>query len=102
MDIADFMVVEWIVGTAALIVALLVIFKFGYATYKAIHRIDEMLGVDRKGRTLSDRIERLENQLFPNGGRSLDDRVSQIAFDQKAIEGEMRAIRQMLDSKVDK
>ena len=93
------MVVEWILGTAAVIVALLVIAKFGYATYKAIHRIDEMLGVDRQGRTLSERIERMEYQLFPNGGRSLDDRVAQVAFDQKAIEGEVRAIRELLDKR---
>ena len=97
MDVHDFMVVEWILGTAALIVGLLVIFKFGYATYKAINRMDVMLGVDRKGRTLSDRIERLEYQLFPNAGRSLDDRVNQIAFDQKTMEGEVRAIREALD-----
>ncbi len=74
------MVIEWIVGTAAVIVALLVIIKFGYATYKAIHR-----------------IERLEYQLFPNGGRSLDDRVTQVAFDQKTIEGEVRSIRDALN-----
>ena len=93
------MVVEWILGTAAVIVALLVIAKFGYATYKAIHRIDEVIGVDRQGRTLSERIERMEYQLFPNGGRSLDDRVTQVAFDQKAIEGEVRAIRELLDKR---
>ena len=100
MDIHDFMVVEWILGTAAVIVALLVIIKFGYATYKAIHRIDEMLGVDRQGRTLSDRIERMEYQLFPNAGHSLDDRITQVAFDQKAIEGEVRLIRQLLDNHI--
>jgi len=91
------MVVEWILGTAAVIVALLVIFRFSYQAYKAIHRIDDMLGVDRQGRTLSDRIERLEYQLFPNGGRSLDDRVTQVAFDQKTIEGEVRSIRDALN-----
>lgn len=97
MDVHDFMVVEWIIGTAGLILALLVIFRFGYSAYKAINRIDVIVGVDRKGRTLSDRIERLEYQLFPNAGRSLDDRVSQIAFDQKTMEGELRAIREALD-----
>ncbi len=97
MDVHDFMVVEWIIGTAGLILALLVIFRFGYTAYKAINRIDVIVGVDRKGRTLSDRIERLEYQLFPNAGRSLDDRVSQIAFDQKTMEGELRAIREALD-----
>lgn len=99
MDVHDFMVVEWILGTAALIVALLVIFRFGYQAYKAIHRIDQMLGTDRKGRTLSERIERMEYQLFPNKGHSMDDRITQVAFDQKAIEGEVRAIRELLDHK---
>jgi hypothetical protein len=96
MDITDFMVVEWLIGSAAVIVALLVVVKFGYTTYKAIHRIDQMLGVDRQGRTISDRLERVEYQLFPNGGTSLADRVNQIAFDQRAIEGEMKAVKDII------
>jgi len=96
MDITDFMVVEWLIGSAATIVALLVVVKFGYTTYKAIHRIDQMLGVDRQGRTISDRLERVEYQLFPNGGTSLADRVNQIAFDQRTIEGEMKAVKDII------
>ena len=96
MSITDFMVVEWLIGTAAVVVALLVVIKFGYTTYKAIHRIDQMLGVDRQGRTISDRLERVEYQLFPNGGSSLADRVNQIAFDQRAIEGEMKAVKDII------
>jgi len=96
MDITDFMVVEWLIGTAAVVVALLVVIKFGYTTYKAIHRIDQMLGVDRQGRTISDRLERVEYQLFPNGGSSLADRVNQIAFNQRAIEGEMKAVKDII------
>ncbi len=96
MSITDFMVVEWLIGTAAVVVALLVVIKFGYTTYKAIHRIDQMLGVDRQGRTISDRLGRVEYQLFPNGGTSLADRVNQIAFDQRAIEGEMKAVKDII------
>jgi hypothetical protein len=96
MDVTDYMVVEWLIGSAAVIVALLVVIKFGYTTYKAIHRIDQMLGVDRQGRTISDRLERVEYQLFPNGGSSLADRVNQIAFDQRAIEGEMKAVKDII------
>ena len=96
MSIIDFMVVEWLIGVSAVIVALLVVVKFGYTTYKAIHRIDQMLGVDRQGRTISDRLERVEYQLFPNGGTSLADRVNQIAFDQRAIEGEMKAVKDII------
>lgn len=96
MTIIDFMVVEWLIGVSAVVVALLVVIKFGYTTYKAIHRIDQMLGVDRQGRTISDRLERVEYQLFPNGGTSLADRVNQIAFDQRAIEGEMKAVKDII------
>lgn len=96
MSIIDFMVVEWLIGVSAVVVALLVVIKFGYTTYKAIHRIDQMLGVDRQGRTISDRLERVEYQLFPNGGTSLADRVNQIAFDQRAIEGEMKAVKDII------
>lgn len=96
MSIIDFMVVEWLIGVSAVVVALLVVIKFGYTTYKAIHRIDQMLGVDRQGRTISDRLERVEYQLFPNGGTSLADRVNQIAFDQRSIEGEMKAVKDII------
>ena len=101
MNISDFMVVEWLIGTSAVVVALLVVIKFGYTTYKAIHRIDQMLGVDRQGRTISDRLERVEYQLFPNGGTSLADRVNQIAFDQRAIEGEMKAVKDIIGATVE-
>jgi len=84
---------EWILALAALVVAVGVISKFAYAAYKAIHRIDMTLGVDKRGRTISERLERVEYQLFPNGGNSLVDRVNQIAYDQRAIEGELRVVK---------
>jgi len=90
------MVDEWIIALAALVVAVGVISRFSYATYKAIHRIDMTLGVDKQGRTISDRLERVEYQLFPNGGNSLVDRVNQIAYDQRAIEGELRVVKEVL------
>jgi len=84
---------EWILALAALVVAVGVISKFAYAAYKAIHRIDMTLGVDKRGRTISERLERVEYQLFPNGGNSLVDRVNQIAYDQRTIEGELRFMK---------
>lgn len=92
----DSMVDEWILALAALVVAVGVISKFAYATYKAIHRIDMTLGVDKRGRTISERLERVEYQLFPNGGNSLVDRVNQIAYDQRVIEGELRVVKEVL------
>lgn len=48
------------------------------AIYKVARRIDEALGLDSEGRTVSDRLERVEHQLFENGGGSLADRVNNI------------------------
>jgi hypothetical protein len=93
MLLPDSFVDEWILALAAILIALGVIWKFGYATYKALHRIDQTLGVDAKGRTISERLDRVEYQLFPNGGNSLVDRVNQIAFDQRTIEGELRVVK---------
>jgi|AACY02.16.fsa_nt_gi hypothetical protein len=93
MLLPDSFVDEWILALAAILIALGVIWKFGYATYKAVHRIDQTLGVDAKGRTISERLDRVEYQLFPNGGNSLVDRVNQIAFDQRTIEGELRVVK---------
>jgi len=84
---------EWVLALAGILIALGVIWRFGYATYKAVHRIDQTLGVDAKGRTISERLDRVEYQLFPNGGNSLVDRVNQIAFDQRTIEGELRFMK---------
>lgn len=97
----DSTVDEWIIGLAAVLVAVITISKFAYTAYRAIHRIDMTLGVDKKGRTISERLERVEYQLFPNGGSSLADRVNQIAYDQRTIEGEMRAVKDILGVKVD-
>jgi hypothetical protein len=98
MLLPDSYVDEWVIALAALVVAVGVITKFAYAAYKAIHRIDTTLGVDAKGRTISERLDRVEYQLFPNGGNSLVDRVNQIAYDQRAIEGEMRVVKDFLSA----
>lgn len=93
MILPDSMVDEWIIALAAVIIAVITISKFAYTAYKAIHRIDMTLGVDKKGRTISDRLDRVEHQLFPNGGSSLVDQMNRIAYDQKVIEGEVRVIK---------
>lgn len=49
-----------------------------YAIYKIAKRIDQAIGVDSQGKTLSDRMERVEHQLWENGGSSLADRVNNI------------------------
>lgn len=72
------MTTEIIFTVAAVITALGVIFGGVYSTYKIVSRIGQALGTDEKGRTISDRLDRVEHQLWENGGSSLADRVNNI------------------------
>ena len=63
---------------AAVITAIGVIVGGIIAIYRLARKIGDAIGVDSKGRTLSDRLERVEHQLWENGGSSLADRVNVI------------------------
>jgi hypothetical protein len=67
-----------ILSIAAIIGGLGTIFAAVYFVYKVARRIDDAIGVDEKGRTISDRLSRVEHQLWPNGGSSLADQVHKI------------------------
>jgi hypothetical protein len=69
---------QLIIAVAATITALGVIIGAVVAIYRIAKRIGDVLGVDHTGRTVSDRLERVEHQLWENGGSSLADRVNNI------------------------
>lgn len=69
---------ETIFTVAAVITALGVIFGSIYSVYRLVYRIGQALGTDKDGRTLADRLDRVEHQLWENGGSSLADRVNNI------------------------
>jgi len=69
---------ELILTVAALITASGVIIGSLMAIYKLARRIGDAIGVDRNGRTISERLDRVEHQLWENGGSSLADRVNSI------------------------
>jgi hypothetical protein len=69
---------QLIIAIAATITALGVIIGAVVAIYRTAKRIGDVLGVDHTGRTVSDRLERVEHQLWENGGSSLADRVNNI------------------------
>jgi hypothetical protein len=48
------------------------------AVYKISKRLEGAIGTDAKGRTISERLDRVEHQLWENGGTSLADRVNKI------------------------
>ncbi len=85
-----------ILTIAAVITALGIIIGAVLATYRVARRIGDAIGVDNAGRTLSERLERVEHQLWPNGGSSLADRVNSIERCTTETSAEMRVIKDIL------
>jgi len=74
------------------------VFLFGiiYKIYKAASRLESAIGVDEKGRTMSDRMERVEYQLWENGGESMKDKVNDAALLAKETSVEVKFIKEVL------
>jgi len=84
---------EIAITVGAVVGSFLVIAGALYKLYKIAKRIDEALGLDFQGRTVADRLSRIEHQLFPNGGTSLTDKINQIGFEQREMKGELDAVK---------
>lgn len=91
-----------IVGVTTAVVALVI------SIYRIAKRLENAIGVDKDGRTISDRMSRVEHQLWPNGGSSMADRVNAIEkttseTQDTAIttQAEVRLIRDILVSLVE-
>lgn len=69
---------ELLMAVAGTITAFTVLIGAVIAIYRIAKRIDGALGLDKEGRSVSDRLERVEHQLWENGGSSLADRVNNI------------------------
>jgi hypothetical protein len=67
-----------LMAVAATITALGILVGASLAIYRVAKRIGDALGVDHEGRTIADRLDRVEHQLWENGGSSLADRVNNI------------------------
>lgn len=93
------MTVEIILTIAAVITALGVIFGGVYATFRVVHRLSEVLGADGKGRTISERLDRVEHQLWENGGSSLADRVNSIETHVVKMSAETELIKDIILAK---
>lgn len=72
-------------------------------------RINELVGKDHNGRTIIDRLERVEYQLFPNGGSSIKDQINRIEDSNhenreqiKYIHGEVKIIRNLINILIEK
>ena len=87
-----------IVGITGAISALCV---FLYSVYKIAKRIDAAIGVDGEGRTLSDRMDKVEYQLWPNGGQSMADRVNSIDKTNNQMMTEVQIIKELVLGMID-
>ena len=63
--------------------------------YRIAKRIDGALGLDEEGRTVSERLERVEHQLWENGGSSLEDRVNNIEKHVVKVSTEIQFIKDL-------
>ncbi len=89
---------EQAISIAALIAAVTAIAIFTYRVYKIARRIDDALGVDKEGRTISDRLQRVEHQLFPNGGGSLSDKITRVESEQRVMKGKLDTVETIVNS----
>lgn len=89
---------DTILLVAAVVAALTTIGVFVVKIYKVAKRIDGALGVDAQGRTISERLSRVEHQLFPNGGSSLTDKINRIEHEQKQLQGKMDTFERILEA----
>jgi len=90
-----YMTSEMIMAFAGTIAAFTVLIGAVFAIYKIAKRIDAALGVDSQGRTLSDRMDRVEHQLWENGGSSLADRVNNIEMHVVKVSTEIEFIKDL-------
>jgi hypothetical protein len=55
-------------------------------------RFEGLLGKNKKGDTIVERLEKIERQLQPNGGSSMSDKIDFIRRDQNKMKNEMAKI----------
>ena len=79
------------------------------AGYAIARRFEGLLGKNKKGDTIVERLEKIERQIMPNGGSSMSDKIDYIRRDQNKmkqqvseISGELKVIKDIVTVIVDK
>ena len=76
--------------------AITAIGSFFFAMYKVAKRIDDAIGTDENGRTLSDRMGKVEYQLWPNDGGALADKVNRVEKNTEGNSTELKIIKELV------
>lgn len=90
---------DFILSAAAFLVALTVIIVSAVKAHRLLARIDDAIGVGSDGQTLASRLERVEHQVFPNGGGSLADEVADLKMQAAAQTASLSVIKELLIKK---
>jgi uncharacterized membrane protein len=90
--------ISLILTIAGVVAAITAIVGGLVAIYKIARKIDDAVGTDEHGKTLSDRMSRVEHQLWENGGSSLADRVNKIDTSMTKTSAEVEIIKDFLMS----
>lgn len=92
----SFLDVSAVTTVAALVAGIAVIIGGIIAVYKIAKRVEGAIGVDENGRTVSERLTKVEHQLWPNGGDSLADQVKDLDTCAKNTSTQVELIRDLL------
>jgi hypothetical protein len=95
MDMSVFAQITVVVG------ALTAAVTFTVSIYRIARRVESAIGVDKRGRTLAERMDRTEHQLWPNGGSSLADKVHKIEESSNNTATEVKFIKDILMTMVE-
>lgn len=93
---------DLILMIGAVVGAIMVVFGGVISIYRLVKRIDNSIGLDQDGRTITDRMGRVEHQLWPNGGSSLADKVNELDRQSRETSGEVKVILNLLQIMVAK
>lgn len=87
---------QLIITICTIIAGVAALFGILYSIYRVARRLDAAVGVDSKGRTISERLDRVEHQLWRNGGDSLADHVEEVRNQSKHTAAEVGIMKDLL------
>ena len=85
----EFNLLSTLADTWQMLTVIAVALSVGYGMAR---RFEGLLGKNKKGDTVVERLEKIERQLSPNGGSSMSDKIDYIRRDQNKMKQEMSKI----------
>ena len=85
----EFNLLSTLADTWQMLTVIAVALSVGYGMAR---RFEGLLGKNKKGDTVVERLEKIERQLAPNGGSSMSDKIDYIRRDQNKMKQEMSKI----------